>query len=53
MVVEVSGALGKISLDNRKKICKNLKAMYKHIASEMKVSSVTLTKKLKLYNTEV
>ncbi|KAI7869876.1 hypothetical protein BDF14DRAFT_1879622 [Spinellus fusiger] len=62
MIIEVSGAPNKISqthfLEDRNKICKNLKAMFEYIVSKMEVPSVTLVKKLRLfglqfYNDEV
>lgn len=53
MIIEVSGPPNKISqthfLEDRNKICKNLKAMFKHIVSQMEVPSVTLIKKLRLF----
>lgn len=52
-VVEVSGPSNKISqthfLEDRNKICKNLKAMFKYIVSKMEVPSITLIKKLRLF----
>ncbi|KAI7899826.1 uncharacterized protein BX663DRAFT_175385 [Cokeromyces recurvatus] len=53
MIVEVSGPPQKVNrthfLEDRNKIAKNLKAMFKHIVSKMEVLSVTLIRKLKLY----
>ncbi|EIE87287.1 hypothetical protein RO3G_11998 [Rhizopus delemar RA 99-880] len=53
MVVEVSGPPNKVNqthyLEDRNKICKNLKAMFKQIVSKMEVPSVTHIRKLKLY----
>lgn len=53
MIVEVSGPPHKVNqthfLEDRKKIGKNLKSMFKYIVSKMEVPSVTLIKKLRLY----
>ncbi|KAI7893287.1 uncharacterized protein EV154DRAFT_502332 [Mucor mucedo] len=53
MIIEVSGPFEKVNntlfLEDRNKICKNLKAMFKNIVSHMEVPSKTFIRKLKLY----
>jgi hypothetical protein len=55
--LEVSGPLSKVNqthfLEDRNKIAKNLKAMYKYIASKMEVPSLTLLKELKWFGLQV
>lgn len=53
MIVEVSGPPHKISqtrfLEDRNKIYKNLKAMFKQVVAKMELPAMTLIRKLKLY----
>jgi hypothetical protein len=57
MIVEISGPPNKINkthfLEDRNKMAKNLKAMFKHIVSKMKVPNITQTQKLELFGLHI